>query len=287
MLGSELVKRDNVKYSPINRFIRHIEDGWDSGCGGVSVSPIERKADRSIEGDIAEYPDEKVIPEQDYAVFAGRVPMYALDRGLRLETCKAWELGHDQWRKRLLFPARDYRGRLVGVSGRLYTPGCPRCHRLPGAKKYRSCPSCGYSLGEKYLHTDGFKKEYVLYGEHMINRDLDYGIVVEGPLDVLKLWQHGFENVVGVFGSEPSVKQMRKLVHFFKRVVVFIDADKAGKKMGEKLAQRLVPFLEDYHVVGGYKNDGKDPADRSCFEVMGMLSQVGIGPTRSLVRDSP
>jgi DNA primase len=115
------------------------------------------------------------------------------------------------------------------------------------------------------------KKEYVLYGEHKINRDLDTAIIVEGPLDALHLWQFGYDNVLALQGSDPSVKQLRKLVHFFRNIIVFVDADKAGKKMGEKVVQKLWNSMEDVCVVGGMKDDGKDPADRSQAEVYMML----------------
>lgn len=285
-VGLELVRRDHRKYSEANRYIRMVEDGWGDGrCGEHrEFDAVHDPAARDVTGEIEEYPNNLLIPEADYKVFSGRVPMYALDRGLTLATCREWELGHDPWRKRLLFPVRDYKGRLVGVSGRKYYDGCPRCFRRPKSRKMRVCVACGYPLFEKYLHTDGFRKEMVLYGEHKIVPG-DTCIIVEGPLDVLRVWQYGFDNVLGVFGSEASVKQMRKLVRRFRRVVAYVDADGAGKRMGEKLVQGIFEHVDDCPVVGGYSDDGEDPGSRGYEETCEILAKAKVSPGKR--RDFP
>jgi hypothetical protein len=61
------------------------------------------------------------------------LPPYASDpkpegRGISPEVLREWEIGHDVSMRRLLFPLRDRKGRLMAVSGRLYeTKHCVRC----------------------------------------------------------------------------------------------------------------------------------------------------------------
>jgi len=280
-VGRDLVERGGKRFEPVRRFLRRVADckgGEPYETTPETLRIVQSK--KSLDGPIVEYPDDLVMGEECYRDYSGAVPRYALDRGLKLSTCREWELGHDPWMKRLLFPVRDYRGRLVGVSGRLYYAGCAKCFRsIPRDSKHRVCVGCGWPVEGKYKHTEGFKKEYVLFGEHKINGNLDVAIIVEGPLDALHLWQFGYDNVLALQGSDPSVKQLRKLIHFFRSIVVFVDADKAGKKLGEKMAQKLWDKMENIWVVGGEKDDGKDPAERSQAEVFNMLRGY-VSPVR-------
>jgi len=210
-----------------------------------------------LDGMIREVSTDDLFPEEEYEPYAGRVPSYAIHRGLTLETCRAWGLGHDPWRKRLLFPVRDYLGRLCGVSGRVYIDGCIRCGCLP-EKGETVCAACGEWFWPKYRHSTGMVREMLLYGEHMIDPECDVGIVSEGNMDPLALWQLGYSNCVCPFGTKISPDQMKKLHRFFKRLVVIPDADEAGVQMWDQIREVGRDYFGSLRRVDLPK--GEDPA---------------------------
>jgi hypothetical protein len=189
----------------------------------------------------------KELPWAEYEPFVGSIPRYALDRGLTVETCKEWELGHDKKMKRLLFPMRDRKGRLVAVSGRIYIDDCPRCrldyitiedgvNPLTGKTVYKEvCPSCNREPPPKYLHSKGFIRNLHLYGEHRVQDGRECVYVVEGHLDALLLWQWGYRPVVALLGSYPGESQIEKLVSYYERLIVVPDGDAAGDEMAENI----------------------------------------------------
>jgi len=208
-----------------------------------------------------------------YEPYAGSVPRYALDdRGLTIETCKEWELGHDKEMKRLLFPIRDRKGRLVAISGRIYVDDCPRCGgawirpcescgepesahfmeeelRCADGGTYRPtrpcCSRCGMMQPPKYLHSKGFPRRVILYGEHRQETAPDGRVyVVEGHLDMIKMWQAGYRPVVALLGSHPSPLQVEKLIRMWSKIIVVPDGNEAGWEMGqriEKMVAKRVP----------------------------------------------
>lgn len=201
----------------------------------------------------------EAISEELYAPHRGSVPRYALARGLTLETCRAWDLGHDRELRRLMFPLRDHRGRLVALSGRLYA--CPQCGWAWPArgKQPKACGGCNVLLPPKFLHSGGFKRDLFLYGEQ--RQDLDQGrlvYVVEGNLDAPMTWQLGYRPVVATMGSNVSPIQVEKLVAWWDHILIIQDADKAGDRMVAAVT-RMVAGRKKVSSVRG--PDGMDPAE--------------------------
>jgi hypothetical protein len=182
------------------------------------------------------------IPWGEYEPYAGRVPRYALERGIHPETCKAWELGHDPGMKRLLFPMRDRDGRLVAISGRLYYDRCMKCDGalaedvipLPNKqmKVVVKCSECGKSPPPKYLHNDGFKRNLHIYGENRVEDGRGRLYLVEGHIDALILWQYGYRPAGALLGSYPGEIQIEKIIAYWDGVVTVGDGDAAGEEMG-------------------------------------------------------
>jgi len=173
----------------------------------------------------------KVHPESALLPFSGGVPRYALDRGLSLETCRRWGLGHDKVNGRLVFPVRDVNGSLVGMVGRCYT-----------------------GRGPKYFNYWSFQKSFFLFGQHfVINPDWPV-VLVEGCFDALLVEQAlcsflrekthveglGF-NVMAILGSDLSDAQADYLCSLNQEVLLFFDCDAAGKKglYGRRVGSRI------------------------------------------------
>lgn len=180
----------------------------------------------------------EVWSEEEYAPFAGKVPKYILDRGVDIETCKHWEIGYDKEKERVLFPVRRNDGVLVGAVGRTIHKG----------------------VEPTYLTYFNFSKSQFLFGEHLLKsageptiaEGMGYGlpaeegvILVEGMMDVLKLYQMGYENVAAIMTSNVSGVQVRKVLRLGRPVYLMLDWDKAGVQ-GRKV---VVPHLFERQLV--------------------------------------
>ena len=163
--------------------------------------------------------DPEVVPEMEAQVFAGEVPQYAVDRGLSLDTCRAWQLGYDRGFgnypvPRLVFPVRRADGKLVGLVGRAIHDGDQ----------------------PKYLNYLGFPKSKFLYGLDKV-QGRERLVIVEGMIDVIRLWEHGLP-AAGVIGAMPSEAQAQ-LICGFDRVYLALDRDVAGEAGERWLVRRL------------------------------------------------
>jgi DNA primase len=159
----------------------------------------------------------------------------------------------DRFRERIMFPAADARGRVVGFGARAMRPNQP----------------------PKYLNTsDGelYHKRSVLFGIDLARATAARAgrmVLVEGYTDVLALHQAELRNCVGIMGTSLTEEQVTEL----ERVVgtsdpttgdrgvlaLCLDADRAGEEAmlrasrlaaGRRLELRVVPMPE-----------GMDPAD--------------------------
>ena len=188
--------------------------------------------------------NENNIDEMDWTKierYMGQVPRYILTRGISIDTCKKYKIGHDKKRTAVIFPMIDRRMRLVG-----YT-----------LRKYKGFP--------KYLHSTGMKKSLFLYGEHIIRNKVDELIIVEGHIDVLKLNQFGY-NVLGIQGSSVSDVQKNKILDVVSEkgiIYIMSDGDSAGRKLASELNDKL---KERIHVKKITLKDGEDPGDFSNKE---------------------
>jgi DNA primase len=207
---------------------------------------------------------------------------YLLDRGLTEETLKAFRVGYapstwdklmqaaragnythkemfdaglatrggktegrlyDRFRRGIMFPLQDPRGRVLGFGAR----------------------ALGVDQQPKYLNSpDGeiFHKGDIVYGAHHARipaARADEVIAAEGYMDVLALNQAGMKNVVGVMGTSLTDKQVGELAKLAKTVLLALDADAAGQEAmlraakvaaSSSLALRVVPLPK-----------GQDPAD--------------------------
>lgn len=169
----------------------------------------------------------------------------------------------DRFRERVMFPAVDARGRVLGFGARAMRDNQP----------------------PKYLNTaDGelYHKRRVLFGIDRARADaakLARMTLVEGYTDVLALHQAGLANCVGIMGTSFTEEQLAEL----ERVVgqggvleLCLDSDRAGQEAmlraaalaaGRRLELRVVPLPE-----------GADPAD--------LVQQQGVDALRALVQAS-
>jgi len=203
-------------------------------------------------------------------------------RGITIETAKEWELGLDKENNRAIFVLRDVEGRVGLVKGRT-TVGSKIKYIAYVLDKtnHKLVPRIDYKREKDFKRPT---KSLFLYGEYQARKALDGEIkrrsldliLVEGEVDVLKMWQWGW-NVVGLIGSYPSDEQCEKIIKLIPkdgRLIVMMDNDKAGrlcvKELYEKLKDR-VPFLNVELP------EGKDPAAmKSDEEVEQVIAEAKL-----------
>jgi DNA primase len=107
------------------------------------------------------------------------------------------------------------------------------------------CARCKRYSPPKYLHSKGFKRNLMLYGEHRYKLDRTDGRVylVEGHIDVLSMWQAHYRPVNATLGSWPGQPQIEKLIRDHERIIVVGDGDQSGAdfvaKVKKMVAQRI------------------------------------------------
>lgn len=179
------------------------------------------------------------------------------------ETILAWELGWYEEEQRIIIPIRDCTGRLVGYSRRLLED-----EWVFDFERNKHLPFAGRKRPPKYLHSDGFKRDLVLYGEHMLKKESRTGYLVEGFFDVIYLWQLGYYNAVAIMGTHLSPLQEHKILQFFDRLIVFRDGDEAGKGASDKIVKKL---SEKIIVTATDTPPSKDPNSLNPNEIRGLV----------------
>lgn len=128
-----------------------------------------------------------------------------------------------RFRRRLLFPIHDLRGRVVGFGGRLLGEGEP---------KYLNSPDSAL-----------FHKGRLLYNLHQAKqaiRQAECAIVVEGYFDALRLASVGLEHVVAPLGTGLTAEQAALLGRFTRQVILLYDADAAGLRASFRAGDELL-----------------------------------------------
>lgn len=151
---------------------------------------------------------------------------------------------YDVFRGRVLFPIADASGRVVAFSGRTMSTD-------PALPKYVNSPE-----------TELYEKSHTLFGYDKAKqgiRTYDFSLIVEGQFDLVLAHQAGFTNTVAISGTALSQQHVSLLERLSKRVVLALDADRAGINSVKRSAEILLGRGMDVKVAR--MQEGKDPAD--------------------------
>ncbi len=172
---------------------------------------------------------------------------YTKEELLKVGLIKTTEGGKepfDVFRDRVMFPMADSSGKVVAFSGRLLGQN-------DKAPKYVNSPE-----------TELYKKSDLLFGynkaKHGI-RNLDFSLIVEGQFDVVMAHQAGYGNAVAVSGTALTLHHVQLLERLSERVVLALDADRAGISAMKRAADLMLKRGLDVKVAE--VPEGKDPAD--------------------------
>lgn len=147
---------------------------------------------------------------------------------------------YDWFRGRIIFPIADVNGRVVGFGGRALGDVQP---------KYVNSPES--PLFAKGLHLYGLNK--ARDGARSIQRIL----LVEGYMDVVGLYEHGYSPAVASLGTAFTTQQARMIKRFTQEVVLAFDADPAGRNAALRGLEILAE--EGLHVRVAQLPEGDDP----------------------------
>ena len=129
----------------------------------------------------------------------------------------------DRFRRRLIFPIWNGRGKVIAFGGRIVGDGHPKYLNSPESPLY--------------------SKSFVLYGLHLAKNEARKAarmVVVEGYFDCLSLHQSGIENVVASCGTSLTPQQVGVLARYVPEVIVNYDPDAAGQRAAKRSIELLL-----------------------------------------------
>lgn len=134
---------------------------------------------------------------------------------------------YPRFRDRLMFPIRNDHGDVIAFSGRVLDPEAKTA-------KYLNSPE-----------TSLFSKSKVLFGFDRAKRAISKAgeaIVCEGQIDMIMVYEAGFQNVVAGQGTAFTELHAKLLKRVCNEVVLCYDSDNAGYKAAERAFQILSPI---------------------------------------------
>ncbi len=130
---------------------------------------------------------------------------------------ESWGRVYDRFSGRLVFPLFDFRGRILGFSGRI----------LPSSKTENQA---------KYINSPEtilYHKSNNVYGLNLAKeaiRKKNCVLVVEGEFDMITPYQAGIENVVAIKGTAFTQEQLQLLLRYSNNLILGLDSDFAGNR---------------------------------------------------------
>jgi DNA primase len=164
-----------------------------------------------------------------------------------------------RFRRRLLFPIHDLRGRIVGLGGRLLGPGEP---------KYLNSPETGIFHKGKQL--------YNLHQARAAIRKEESVLLVEGYFDVIRLSLAGIENVVAPLGTALTPDQAALLRRYAPAAAILYDSDLPGLRATFRAGDELL--RHDIRVRVATLPPGEDPDS--------LVRKGGVAALEAVLRDA-
>jgi DNA primase len=153
---------------------------------------------------------------------------------------------YDRFRGRIMFPLKNHRGQVVGLSGRVLDPKAKEA-------KYINSPE-----------TQLYHKAELLFGYsellQFIRKENEV-IVVEGEFDVISSTQAHVNNIVAIKGSAFTAAHARLIKRVAAKVVFALDMDGAGVEA----TKRAIPIAQEagleLRVITLPTEKGEQPKD--------------------------
>lgn len=137
---------------------------------------------------------------------------------------------YSRFRRRLMFPIRDAKGRVIAFGGRIL-PGEPS----EEAAKYVNSPETPlFHKGKQLYNLDNARREAIKTGQL---------IVAEGYMDVIALSQAGIHHAVAPLGTAITEDQLALIWGMVDEPVLCLDGDNAGLRAMNRAVDLALPRL--------------------------------------------
>ena len=160
----------------------------------------------------------------------------------------------DRFRKRLMFPIQDIRGRVIAFGGRV----------LLSEEERKKLEENGRKT-PKYINSQEgivYSKGRHLYGMNVARKfegKMKKIIIVEGYMDAISLHQRGIHNVVASLGTAMTEAQGHLLRNNSQQVIIGYDSDGAGQAATQRGLDILQNMGCDVRVLQMDRQMAKDP----------------------------
>lgn len=205
------------------------------------------------------------LPESILAAFHA-CPTALLRDGFTKATVEDFDVGWDRVHRRIVFPVRDYLGRLVGLQGRTRYG---KARYVAYKDELEAVVDHEILTVKTHNHVWALERCYALgfYGE------LPELIIVEGQKKAMWLYQHGWEHSVALYGSYMTDEQHRLLSRLnIRRLVIMTDDDPAGHDCRDALVDAFVGRC--HIVIPRYPKGKTQPDELDPRELREMISQA-------------
>jgi DNA primase len=150
---------------------------------------------------------------------------------------------YERFRRRLIFPIQDVKGRIIGFGGRIIDQGEP---------KYLNSPDTPLFHKGKNLYGLSYALPRSRQGEPLV--------VVEGYMDVISLHQGGVETAVAPLGTALTPEQIQVMWRAQPNPILCFDGDEAGQRAAERAAQKCLDVIKPgYSLQFAFLPSGEDP----------------------------
>ncbi|AKC60238.1 DNA primase [Blochmannia endosymbiont of Camponotus (Colobopsis) obliquus] len=151
---------------------------------------------------------------------------------------------YDLFRKRIMFPIRNYKGQVIAFGGRAINHD--------DTPKYLNSPESNIFCKKKQL--------YGLYEIKNTNKKISQILIVEGYMDVITLTQFGINYAVASLGTSTTNEHIQQLYKITNKIICCYDGDLAGQKAAWRTLNITIPYLTDNHqMYFMFLPKGEDP----------------------------
>lgn len=249
--GKEQTFIDSINF--LKRFVSGKIEGQDNLKYNVEDSRIDKIFHNGV--------NNKIVCSRGQVVKGLSIPcQYYLSRGFTKEVLEEFDVGYcnsvgKQMYNRTVFPVYDKTGEnMIGAVGRAVSS----------------------SQASKWVNSKGFNTGNTLYNYGRAFKSLKRSgaaILVEGQGDVLKLWQSGITNCVGLFTCKISDRQTILLEEAsVDTLYLALDNDEPGRKGREEIRKK---FGQIFNIID-LKFDKHDIGDMTTEEIITLIKpQIG------------
>jgi DNA primase len=170
---------------------------------------------------------------------------YFASRKIGYEAIANFALGYSQVQNMVTVPLHSPDGIPVGIIGRSIE-----------VKSFKNSPN--------------LPRNKTMFNLHRAKREGGTIIVVESSFDAIRLWQAGFPNAVATLGGSISDTNINNLNRYASTIIIMTDNDKAGKALGETIANKLKNknvLWARYDSLNTYPHNAKDVGDLTDEEI--------------------